>query len=103
MLWWRFQERFEKPIERALLAIALTSILVLALIALFIFWAGAPVFLKVGPLDFIFGRTWAPHRAVFGILPMVLGSFWVTLGALLIGVPLGLAWAIFLAEFAPGP
>lgn len=97
------REKSEKPIEWLLLVIALSSILVLALIALFIVWAGMPILAKYGPLDFVLGRRWAPSRGVFGILPMILGSFWVTIGALLIGVPLGLACAIFLAEFAPGP
>lgn len=105
MVGWRLRlrEGSGRGIEGLLLAIALSSILALALIALFIVWAGMPILITQGPLNFILGRHWIPSKGLFGILPMIVGSFWVTLGALLIGVPLGLACAIFLAEFAPGP
>lgn len=60
-----------------------------------------PVFLGRGLFDVLLGVRWAPSSGSFGILPMILGSFWVTVGALVIGVPLGLACAIFLVELAP--
>ncbi len=91
----------EAIIERALVAIALSAIAVLGLIILFVFREGAPVMIRVGVARFVFGTKWAPSRGVFGILPMILGSLWVTLGALAISVPLGLACAVFLAEMAP--
>lgn len=99
----RVRELSDKYVERLLLAIALSSILFLALIALFIVWAGMPLLAKHGPFRFILGRTWIPSKGLFGILPMIFGTLWVTLGALVIGVPMGLACAIFLAEFAPRP
>lgn len=91
----------EAIIERALVVIALSAIAVLGLIILFVFREGAPVMARVGLARFVFGTKWAPSRGVFGILPMILGSLWVTLGALAIGLPLGLACAVFLAEMAP--
>ena len=91
----------DKPVELGLLAVALTSTAALALIALFIFVEGLPVIAKVGLLEFLFGLRWAPTAGSFGIWPMIVGSFAVTLGALAVGVPLGLACAVFLTEFAP--
>ena len=91
----------EKIIEKILLLIALSSILILALIAFFIFEEGLPLIWKVGPGAFILGERWVPSQGSFGILPMIVGSFWVTIGALLLGVPLGLACALFLCEWTP--
>jgi len=91
----------EKIIEKSLLLIALSSISVLALIAVFIFAEGLPLIWKIGPKAFLFGGRWVPSKVEFGILPMITGSFLVTLGALLLGIPLGLACAIFLCELAP--
>lgn len=91
----------ERAVELGLLAVALTSTTVLALIALFIFVEGLPVIAKVGALEFLFGARWAPSAGAFGIWPMIVGSLAVTLGALVVGVPLGLACAVFLVEFAP--
>ncbi len=91
----------EKMIEKSLLLIALSSISVLALIAFFIFGEGLPLIWKIGPKAFLFGERWVPSKGEFGILPMIIGSFWVTFGALLLGIPLGLACSIFLCEWAP--
>lgn len=91
----------EKIIEKSLLIIALSSISVLALIAIFIFAEGLPLIWKIGAKNFLFGERWIPSKGEFGILPMIIGSFWVTLGALLLGIPFGLACAVFLCEWAP--
>lgn len=91
----------EKMIEKSLLLIALSSISVLALIAFFIFGEGLPLIWKIGPKAFLFGERWVPSKGEFGILSMIAGSFWVTLGALFLGIPLGLACAIFLSEWTP--
>ncbi len=91
----------EKIIEKILLLIALSSISILALIAFFIFEEGLPLIWKIGPKAFILGERWVPSQGSFGILPMIAGSFWVTVGALLLGIPLGLACAIFLCEWTP--
>jgi len=91
----------EKVIEKILLLIAFSSISILALIAIFIFGEGIPLIWKAGPWAFIFGERWVPSQGSFGILPMIVGSFWVTNGALLLGIPLGLACAVFLCEWTP--
>jgi phosphate transport system permease protein len=91
----------EKIIEKILLLIALSSISILALIALFIFGEGIPFIWKIGPADFLLGKRWVPSHGEFGILPMIVGSFWVTFGSLLLGIPLGLACAVFLCEWTP--
>jgi phosphate transport system permease protein len=91
----------EKIIEKTLLFIALSSVLILALIAFFIFEEGLPLIWKVGLVDFILGDRWVPSQGSFGIFPMIVSSFWVTSGALILGVPLGLACAIFLCEWTP--
>ena len=91
----------EKMIEKILLFIAFSSISILALIAFFIFEEGLPLIWKIGPGTFLFGGRWVPSHGDFGILPMIVGSFWVTFGALLLGIPLGLACVIFLCELTP--
>jgi phosphate ABC transporter permease protein PstC len=91
----------EKLIEAVLLGLALTAILSLFVITAFILQAGLPLLISYGPWRFLTGLTWAPTEGEFGILPMLVGSLWVTVGALLFGVPLGLAVAIFAAEYAP--
>jgi phosphate transport system permease protein len=91
----------EKIIEKTFLLIALSSIFILGLITFFIFEEGLPLILKIGPKAFLFGEKWIPSKALFGIFPMIVSSFWVTLGALLLGIPLGVSCAIFLCEWVP--
>ncbi len=91
----------EKIIEKILLLVALSSIGVLALITFFILEEGLPLILKIGPKAFILGEKWIPSKGLFGIFPMIVSSFWVTLGALALGIPLGLACTIFLSEWTP--
>jgi len=93
----------DKLSERIFLTLALSSISALVLITLFIVIQGAPIIGKVGFFNFIFGMTWAPSQGEFGIFPMIIGTLLVTLGAMLLGVPIGICSAIFLAEFAPAP
>jgi phosphate transport system permease protein len=88
-------------IERILLFLALSSIGSLLIITIFIFWEGLPLIVHTGLGNFLLSSHWAPTRGHFGILAMIIASILVTLGALVIGVPLGLACAITLAEFAP--
>lgn len=77
------------------------SFIVLMAIAIFTVQEGLPVFSQVSVTSFLFGTEWRPTQGEFGILPMIVGSVYVTLLALLIAVPLGVACAIFLAEVAP--
>jgi phosphate transport system permease protein len=62
---------------------------------------GLPLIMDVGLIEFVFGMTWAPTEGEFGIFPMILGSIYVTLGAAIVGVPIGICCGIFLAELAP--
>jgi phosphate ABC transporter permease protein PstC len=87
-------------IERALLLIALSAVGSLVLITAFIFVEGLPVLSKAGLGNFLLSSQWAPTRGHFGIFAMIVSSVLATLGALAIGVPLGLACAVTLAEFA---
>lgn len=80
---------------------ACTSILAVALICIFLFANGLPAIAEVGPLKFLFGTDWSPLSNRFGILPMIVGSIYVTAGAIIIGVPIGILCAVFLAEFCP--
>ena len=83
------------------MTLALSSISVLALITVFIIVRGAPIIAEVGLFKFVFGMEWAPGQGKFGIFPMIIGSVSVTLGAAILGVPIGICCSIFLAEFAP--
>ena len=93
-------EKSDKLIKLSLLMIALSAVSVLAIITIFIFEQGLPIMFKYGPGHFLLGQDWYPSEKSFGLLPMIIGSLMVTFGALIIGVPLGLASAIFLTEFS---
>ena len=80
---------------------ACVSILAVALICIFLFANGVPAIAQIGIVDFLFGRVWLPSNEIFGIFPMIVGSIYVTAGAIIIGVPLGILCAIFLARFCP--
>ncbi len=80
---------------------ACTSILAVALICIFLFANGLPAIAKVGPLKFLLGTDWTPLSDEYGIFPMIVGSIYVTAGAIVIGVPIGILCAIFMAEFCP--
>lgn len=83
------------------LTVAFSATLSLLLIALFILKEGVPFIVKIGLKDFLFASVWDPSAGQFGIYPMIISSLWVTLGAMLIGAPLGVAGAIFLTQFVP--
>jgi len=91
----------EKIIESSLLLCALSCILTIFLIILFIITQGMPIILKEGPVDFITGTTWDPYNDIYQILPMIIGTFVVTLLSLIIAIPLGLGCAMLIAEVAP--
>ena len=89
----------EKTWEIVFLFAAAFSILAVLLICLFLFANGIPAMHKIGWLDFLFGKTWKPGNEQFGIFPMIVGSLYVTAGAIIFGVPIGLMTAIFLSKF----
>ena len=80
---------------------ACICILAVALICIFLFANGIPAIGKIGVLDFLLGTKWKPLNDIYGIFPMILGSIYVTAGAILIGVPTGILCAIFMARFCP--
>jgi phosphate ABC transporter permease protein PstC len=93
-------ERRESLIRIALLVVAFSAVSVLLVITVFIFEEGMPVMVKYGFKKFLFNLDWYPSEQSYGLLPMVIGSLMVTFGALAIGVPFGLACAVFLTEFS---
>ena len=91
----------ERGMKTVFLLAACTSILAVALICIFLFLNGFSAIGKIGLADFLLGRQWTPLNDIYGIFPMIVGSIYVTAGAMLIGVPIGLLCAVFLAEFCP--
>ena len=90
----------EAVMQGVFTACACISILAVALICIFLFANGVPTIFEIGPLDFLVGTTWKPGNDIYGILPMILGSLYVTAGAILVGVPIGLLTAIYMSRFA---
>jgi len=90
-------------IEKMIFILGITSIVILALIFAFLISSAIPVFSGVTIRELLTGRFWYPNSVnpQFGILPLILGSLWVTAGAILISVPIGVGSAIFIAEVAP--
>ncbi len=80
---------------------ACVCVLAVALICVFLFANGIPGMAKIGVWDFLTGTTWKPGNNKFGILPMILGSIYVTGGAIILGVPVGLFTAVFMAKYCP--
>lgn len=91
----------DRASKSMVLICAAISFLVLLLIVAFIAKEGMPAFREGGLGQFLFGGEWRPGDGQFGILTMIVGSICVTIGALLLAVPLAIACAIFLAEVAP--
>ena len=97
----RFKINGEQVAKGLLTVVAFSALASLLLIAVFIFKEGLPFMFKVGLRDFLFSSDWNPQAGKFGIFSMIVSSLYVTLGAMLIGAPLGIAGAIFLNEFLP--
>jgi len=93
-------ERNDRLVKLALLVLAFSAVAILVVITVFIFEEGTPIMFKYGFRKFLLGLDWYPTEKSFGLLPMIVGSLAVTFGALIIGVPLGLACAVFLVEFS---
>ena len=91
--------------ELVFLVAALTSIISVTLICVFLFVNGVPAMVEIGFFDFILGENWAPNDvpAAYEIFPMILGSIYITIGATIIGVPIGLLTAVFMAKYCPKP
>ena len=78
---------------------ACVSIAAVILICIFMFANGIPAIAKIGPLNFLLGEKWKPMNNIFGILPMIVGSIYVTAGAIIIGVPIAFFASVYLAKF----
>lgn len=91
----------EKVMEIVFLAAACASIIAVALICIFLFQSGLPAMKEIGLADFLFGTEWRPGNNLFGIFSMIVGSIYVTAGAIIIGVPIGLFMAVYLAMYCP--
>lgn len=85
------------------LAAACISIAAVVLICIFLLTSGIPAIREIGLWNFLLGVKWKPANNLYGILPMIAGSVYVTAGALLIGVPVGILTAVFMARFCPKP
>ena len=91
----------EFSIETLIRVLGFSSIGLVFLIFLFLLREGIPVFFEVRP-DNLLGTRWYPTFDLFGMLPLLLGSVLVTVTAILIALPLGLATAVLVREVAPG-
>ena len=80
---------------------ACISVLAVIMICYFLFSEGLPAIAEIGPGNFLGGTLWKPLEGLFGILPMIIGSIYVTAGAIITGVPIGLLCAVFMARFCP--
>ena len=90
----------ERIMKGTFMFTAMMSILSLAVICLFLFVQGIPTIAEIGVFNFLGGTTWNPSKDIYGIFPMIVGSVYVTAGAIVIGVPIGVMSAVYLAKFA---
>ena len=80
---------------------ACASVLAVALICVFLFANGVPAMKEIGFIEFLTGKIWKPNNKIFGIFPMIVGSLYVTAGAILFGVPIGILTSVFMAKYCP--
>ena len=101
----RGREAMEFGFQTLFLLCGFVSVACVLFICLYLIISGLPAIREIGLVKFLFGKTWAPTATTvepsFGILPFILTSVYGTAGAVLIGVPIGLMTAIFLAKVAP--
>ena len=83
------------------LTAACVSIIAVILICVFLFASGVPAIKEIGVSDFLLGGSWKPNQGLYGVFPMIVGSIYVTAGAVVVGVPIGLFCAVFMARYCP--
>lgn len=93
--------KHEKIMEYVFLGVACVSILAVALICIYLFGNGIPAIAKIGFKEFVFGKIWKPSSEIYGIFSMIVGSLYVTAGAIIVGVPVGIFMAVFMARYCP--
>lgn len=91
----------EKLMQGVFFLTASASVALVGLICFFLFSSGLPTIFQLGVDSFLLGQRWRPNNDIFGILPMILGSIYITAGAVVLGVPIGVFTAVFLAHFCP--
>ena len=91
----------EKFMQGVFFIAACTSLLAVALICVFLFANGIPAMKEIGFMEFLTGERWKPTNEIFGILPMIMGSIYVTAGAIILGVPIGILTSVFMAKYCP--
>ena len=91
----------EMMMKAVFLLTACVSIAAVVLICIFLFANGLPAIKEIGLFKFLFGKEWRPSNNIYGIWPMIIGSIYVTAGALITGVPVGILTAVFMARFCP--
>lgn len=91
----------EKVMQGVFFIAACTSVLAVALICVFLFINGVPAMKEIGFVKFLTGTVWRPNNDIYGIFPMIMGSIYVTAGAILIGVPIGILTSVFMAKYCP--
>ena len=91
----------EKLMRGVFFIAACTSVLAVALICIFLFANGLPAMSEIGIAEFLTGTTWRPGNDIYGIFPMIMGSIYVTAGAVLIGVPVAILTSVFMAKYCP--
>ena len=93
--------RKEKLIEIFFLLLACISIIAVVVICIFLFANGLPAILEIGVKELLFGTKWRPGESLYGIFPMIIGSIYATIGAILLGVPIGILTAVFMSKICP--
>ena len=91
----------EKFMKGLFTVAACVSIVAVFIICIFMFANGFPAIMEIGPIEFLTGTEWRPNNDVYGILPMIIGSVLTTIGALIIGAPIGILSAVFLVFYCP--
>ncbi|MDO4545279.1 MAG: phosphate ABC transporter permease subunit PstC [Bacillota bacterium] len=94
----QYRENFMRVV---FLVTACVSVIAVVLICVFLFASGIPAIKEIGVFDFLLGRSWKPSQDLYGIFPMIVGSIYVTAGAIIIGVPIGILTAVFMARYCP--
>ena len=95
-------KKYKEQVMHAVFFIAAcASVLAVALNCLFLFVNGIPAMREIGIFKFLLGTMWKPGNNIYGILPMIMGSIYVTAGAILIGVPIGILTSVFMASYCP--
>ena len=95
------KDLMENPIHGLFLFCGFVSVAFVLLISVYLIISGIPAIHQIGPIKFLFGTTWKSGQNQFGILPFILTSVYGTAGAVILGIPIGIFTAMFLAKAAP--